>query len=142
MNQWIKDVDMFHKYMKIPQGVELRKASVDEYEADLFEKLRILSKNMYHVFLSTQQFEHLRMHLILEEAYETCVAIAEGNKVKTLDGLCDLMYVTIGTALTFKLPLELGWVEVQKSNMSKMPSDVRCSDKGPNFKKPDLEKLF
>lgn len=70
------------------------------------------------------------------------------DRKKLTKELADLMYVTIGTAITFGLPLEEVFAEVHKSNMSKLGEDgkpVYREDgkvlKGPNYKEPDLEKF-
>lgn len=43
----------------------------------------------------------LRIRLILEEYAESVVALHEGDLVKFADGLADLMYVLLGTAVSF-----------------------------------------
>ena len=62
----------------------------------------------------------LRANLIAEEARETVEAIAEGNIVKIADGCADLIYVVLGTVLTFGIPLEAVFDEVHRSNMTKV----------------------
>lgn len=42
----------------------------------------------------------LRTALIFEEAYETVKAMRDGDLVETADGLADLLYVTVGTAIS------------------------------------------
>lgn len=41
----------------------------------------------------------LRAELIREEAAETIEAIERGDLVEAIDGMCDLLYVTSGTAV-------------------------------------------
>ncbi len=71
------------------------------------------------------------------------------DKAKLTKELADLMYVVIGTAVTFGLPLEEVFAEVHKSNMSKLGEDgkpIYREDgkvmKGPNYKEPDLGRFF
>lgn len=94
----------------------------------------------YHDLLKDPRF--LRMHLILEEAAEVCQAILAGDVIETTDGLCDLAYVTVGTAVSLNLPLAEGFDEVHSSNMTKRrvrsEDDVRFRGKGPNYRPPDL----
>lgn len=59
------------------------------------------------------------------------------------------MYVTIGFATTFGLPLEEVFYAVHESNMSKLGPDgkpIYREDmkvlKGPNYKEPDLDQFF
>jgi Uncharacterized protein conserved in bacteria len=94
----------------------------------------------------------LRRDLIREEFEETDTALqlcwlAKNESValrleQLADGLADLIYVAIGTALEFGIPLDRVWEAVQKSNMSKAEGCVRRADgkieKGPNYKPPDI----
>jgi len=59
------------------------------------------------------------------------------------------MYVTIGFATTFGLPLEEVFYAVHESNMSKLGPNgevLRREDgkilKGSNYKEPDLDQFF
>ena len=79
------------------------------------------------------------------------------DKVEVLDALIDMHVIHCGTILVtgnHKIA-EQAWVEVYKSNQSKLGEDGKAirSDgtdgkpkgkilKGPNFKAPDLERLF
>lgn len=67
----------------------------------------------------------LRARLLLEETRETVEALVKGDRVGFADGLADLIYVAIGAALAYGIPLEEVWSEVQRSNMSKF---VKCGD--------------
>lgn len=62
----------------------------------------------------------LRVNLIEEEARETIEAIRAGDVVETADGLADIIYVCVGAALEFGIPLDRVWDEVQRSNMAKV----------------------
>ena len=62
----------------------------------------------------------LRISLIEEEARETIAAMRAGDIVETADGLVDLIYVCVGAALEFGIPLDRVWAEVQRSNMAKI----------------------
>lgn len=103
----------------------------------------------------------LRAELIDEEAWEVREELLEEDKwegyhprvhidpKKLTKELADLLYVTIGTAVTFGLPLEEVFYEVHKSNMSKLGEDgkpIMRSDgkilKGPLYKEPNLDKFF
>jgi Phosphoribosyl-ATP pyrophosphohydrolase len=47
----------------------------------------------------------MRVHLIQEELLETGLAMARGDVVEVLDGLADVKYVVVGTAVAYGLPL-------------------------------------
>jgi predicted HAD superfamily Cof-like phosphohydrolase len=101
----------------------------------------------------------LREKLMIEELQEVedelWPNVEDDNWEKSIDKkkltkeLADLMYVVIGTAVTFGLPLEEVFTEVHKSNMSKLGDDgkpIYREDgkvlKGPNYKEPELDKFF
>lgn len=61
----------------------------------------------------------LRARLMLEELAETLDAMLKQDLVAVADGLVDLDYVTIGTAVAYGLPHAAVWDEVQRANMGK-----------------------
>lgn len=102
----------------------------------------------------TEELINLRSKLIKEEQQEVDDEFF-GEVIDTIDRkkltkeLADLMYVTIGTAVTFGLPLKEVFEEVHKSNMSKLGPDgkpIYREDrkvlKGPNYKEPNLDRFF
>lgn len=82
---------------------------------------------------------YLRAHLILEECGEMLDGMFKGDVVETLDGLADLIYVLLGTAVQFGLPLDLAFDEVHASNMTKAPrTGARLRDKGDTYVPPNI----
>lgn len=63
----------------------------------------------------------LKLGLIQEELNEIAAAAKAGDIVEVLDGLDDLLYVTFGFAITYKLDTKLveSFSRVHDSNMSK-----------------------
>jgi NTP pyrophosphatase (non-canonical NTP hydrolase) len=90
--------------------------------------------------------EDLRANLIEEEARETVEAIRKGDFIEAVDGLCDLLYVVFGAAVTFGLDLEPYFEEVHRTNMAKVGGPIRESDgkrlKPPGWKPPDIEGML
>lgn len=100
----------------------------------------------------------LRTRLILEEALETCKAMTgreidviahkvtgEPNLIEAIDGMCDLLVVTFGTAVEFGVNIDPFWDEVHRSNMAKVGGETRADGKKlkpPNWKPPELERIF
>lgn len=88
----------------------------------------------------------LRASLIKEEAKETIEAMCFDDIYGIADGLADLIYVAVGTALEYGIPLDRVWDEVQRSNMSKLDPEtgkaIKRADgkilKGPSFSPPDI----
>jgi predicted HAD superfamily Cof-like phosphohydrolase len=102
------------------------------------------------VIPSTPRCE-LRENLIREEAHELLKAIANKDIEKVADGIVDLIYVTLGTAIEFGLQDVIidCWKEIQRSNMSKLDDNgrpIKREDgkvlKSDNFTKPDLFKII
>ena len=104
----------------------------------------------------TRELIDLRYNLINEEALEVEDELYPGsNSTADIDRknltkeLADLMYVVIGTAVTFGLPLREVFEETHKSNMSKLGPDgkpILRSDgkilKGENYHEPNIDRYF
>lgn len=72
----------------------------------------------------------LRIRLMMEELGELLSAIGTDDLVEVADGLADLVYVTLGTAVAFGIDLPAVWAQVHAANMAKL---LPCSDcSGPN----------
>lgn len=87
----------------------------------------------------------LRAALIYEEAGETCSAIEAGDLVGAIDGLCDLIYVALGTAVEFGIDLAPFWREVHASNLRKAGGPTREDGKRlkpPGWTPPDLARVL
>ena len=83
----------------------------------------------------------LRVKLIKEEAKETCDAIERGDLVEAVDGLCDLLYVTLGAAVEFGIDIEPIFDEVHRTNMLKEGGGTRSDGKTlkpPGWVAPDI----
>ena len=90
----------------------------------------------------------LRYELIKEELAELKEAMDNNDIKEVADALTDILYVTYGAGHAFGINLDKCFEEVQNSNMSKLGSDGKpiFNDKGkvmkgPNYFKPDLNKL-
>lgn len=62
----------------------------------------------------------LRSALLAEECQETVEALERGDMEMIADGLADVIYVAVGAALEFGIPLDRVWAEVHRSNMAKV----------------------
>jgi predicted HAD superfamily Cof-like phosphohydrolase len=67
----------------------------------------------------------LRVKLVVSEASELTEAIANKDKVEIFDAIIDLLYVTIGTAVSYGMADVLceGFRQVHENNMSKLGRD-------------------
>ena len=94
----------------------------------------------------------MRFDLISEERDEVLNIVYDCDpvdKAALTKELADLIYVTIGFAVTFGLPLVEVFERVHQSNMSKLGEDgkpIYREDgkvmKGPNYQPPKLDDLF
>ena len=65
----------------------------------------------------------LRIDLHMEEMTELHNAMNSGNLVEIADGLADLVWVLLGTALEYGIPFDQVWEEVRRSNFDKIGPD-------------------
>jgi len=87
----------------------------------------------------------LRIAMMDEELSETSEAIYAGNLVGVADGLADLIYVAVGTAIAYGIDLRPVWDEVQRSNMAKLGGGRRADGKHlkpPGWKPPDIAMIL
>ena len=91
----------------------------------------------------------LRYDLIEEELGELKDAIEKKDIKEVADALTDILYVTYGAGHAFGINLDKCFVEVQKSNMSKLGEDgkpIYRKDgkvlKGDNFSEPNLKEVL
>lgn len=61
----------------------------------------------------------LRDRLLREEFNEFVQANKQGDIVEIADALADIIYICVGTALEYGIPLDKVWDEVHRSNMAK-----------------------
>ncbi len=91
----------------------------------------------------------LRLDLIQEELEELEVGVGNDDIVEIADALTDLLYVIYGTGHAFGIDLDECFLEVHRSNMSKLGPDgrvLRREDgkilKPEGYFPPDLEAVL
>lgn len=91
----------------------VRLAGIDQLIADVSEfHIATGTPIQTRPTVSTAKRRKLRSDLIGEESAETMVALEEPpDLVRIADGLADTIYVCIGAALEFGIPLAAVWVE-------------------------------
>lgn len=83
-----------------------------------------------------------RFLLMLEELMETGVALKTMDRQELGDALGDLVYVVLGTAVQFGIPLDKVFDAVHTSNMTKTGyENGRRSAKGKGHREPDFSHL-
>ena len=119
--------------------------SVSKHFLEVYKIWLEANKNVENA--TNKDTAYLRMHLILEETAELMNAFVNHDELGAFDALCDLIYVTAGTAAVFNMPLSEGFEEVHRSNMTKekQPTDsdaIRVREKGPNYEPPQLHRIL
>lgn len=95
----------------------------DEYQAMVRD---------FHIGIGQKQDVELRIRLIEEEAGEFIDAVDETNVVEAIDALCDLLYVTYGSADVFDISLDasadaaLPAAKVENINWTKLGQELRA----------------
>lgn len=91
----------------------------------------------------------LRLELIREEVEELNVGIEGMDIVEIADALTDILYVVYGAGHAFGIDLDECYVEVHRSNMSKLGEDgkpIYRADgkvlKGPDYFSPNLKDIL
>lgn len=91
----------------------------------------------------------LRKILIEEEYAEMILGIEKGNIQEIADGAADLMYVVIGTCISYGIPIERIFREVHRSNMTKTAIKAESGEKygtktpkGPDYIAPDIKGIL
>lgn len=93
----------------------------------------------------------LRYNLMKEENEEYLEAAQQNDVVEVADALGDMLYILCGTIIEHGMQHKIEEVfdEIQRSNMSKLGKDgkpIYREDgkvlKGPNYFKPDIEKIL
>lgn len=79
-----------------------------------------------------------RVHLILEETRELVEALLCQDRVATADALTDLLYVVVGSFVTWDMPMDRLFDEVHRSNMSKQASGAHKPAKTGAYSPPDI----
>jgi predicted HAD superfamily Cof-like phosphohydrolase len=89
----------------------------------------------------------LRKKLISSEARELLDGLEAGDLVEIADGCVDLIYVALGTAISYGIDLEPLFCAVHRANMAKFKYGVRKDADGkvlkpPDWKAPPIEALL
>ena len=147
MKQAIEDVRAFHQKFNLQGAQDKRPQFPDKKTSKLW--LRLVTEEFLETFRAVLQhkegdatFTQIQFHL--ETALSSCELNNE-NLEEVADGLADIIYVCIGMALSFGIPLEAVWDEVHRSNMEKVGGAVRADGKilkPKNWKPPAIKNLL
>lgn len=81
----------------------------------------------------------LRIALLDEEVEELRDAMLKGDIVAIADGIADVVFVAVGTAVPYGVPFDDAFAEVHRSNMTKINDIPKAKlTKGPDYEPPVL----
>ena len=84
----------------------------------------------------------VRARLMVEELRELVEAMRERDEEAVADGVADLCYVVVGTAVSMGLPVEELVAEVHRSNMTKDVDGELKPRKGSSFSPPNIRRVL
>jgi len=91
----------------------------------------------HHSVPTSLELEELRRRLMDEEVQEYRDAELADDLVSVADALCDIIYIALGTAVSYGIPLDNVFDEVHSSNMKKLWSDGPHHREDGKVLKPD-----
>lgn len=151
MDMQVKLAD-FHKKFGFPLGQSIRDSrcrNADDRILDIQKYLSSEAEDVLDAAIESQKVSNderlYRLHLMMEELAEVAEAMHRRESESALaDGLTDLLYVVIGTMVTYGFDVQAMFDEVHQSNMSKHRSvgNERMRDKGPNYRRPDFVRVI
>lgn len=81
----------------------------------------------------------LRIALLDEEVEELREAMIKGDIVAIADGIADVVFVAVGTAVPYGIDFDAVFAEVHRSNMTKVNDIPKAKlTKGPGYEPPDI----
>jgi predicted HAD superfamily Cof-like phosphohydrolase len=93
--------------------------------------------------------KNLRRKLIEEEWSELSKGLREDDLIEIADGIADLIYVLVGTAISYGIPIDRVLQEVHNSNLTKTASKAyegqkygEVNPKGPDFRRPQIWEIL
>jgi NTP pyrophosphatase (non-canonical NTP hydrolase) len=97
--------------------------------------------------ITTPPNSMLRLELIEEEFDELETAVVQDDLVEIADALGDLLYVLLGTAVSYGIDLEPVFEEIHRSNLSKFIDGHVCGCtgkwlKGSSYDPPKLTPIL
>lgn len=108
------------------------KKSLDKAFRDVIEfTIKVNDKEQLHWHIAklprtpAQHIMELRRKLLSEEYAEAQIALGKGDITELAKELCDVIYIALGTAITYGIYLPAVWDAVHASNLLKAGGPVR-----------------
>lgn len=102
---------------------------ISEFQTLVAKFNKGVGQRLHENGLDEERMINLRVSLIDEESKETVAAMREHSAVMTIDGLCDVLYVTYGAADVYGLVLETAHEEnLTPTGKIDWPEILNCVD--------------
>ena len=148
MKDVIEKLREFHRKHDFPLDQNIN-AEIDEVSLKVIRyasyTLLSVACKLEHTLEQTKSPAIRRVHFMVEELGETLQALAAQDEEELLDGLADSIFVDIGTAEAYGLPIYEALIEICNSNLTKATRnalDLRLRDKGSSYIAPDLKRVL
>ena len=139
MNRYTQALTEFQKAYNSHVGV-----TVDDNPEEFLQVLKLrhnlIEEELNEFYKAT--FDTYCAHMDYDDAAK------KKAMVEMIDGITDLLYVDVGTAVAFGIPIDTAFERIHASNLSKLGEDgkpIYREDgkilKGPNFFQPKLTDL-
>lgn len=116
MNKFIKGVKGFHEAFGVKEGVEY--TDTEEFWDTVLLRMELMKEELDEFYKAATE-----LHALEDITKVTNKQRKKQLLIDMLDGITDLLYVVVGTALVFNMPVEKAFRRVQESNMSKLDED-------------------
>lgn len=141
----LRHVHDFHEKFGFPiarsLSMETGVDGSDKLLADLADAAAQTSSAILAQDVMDDDLRIARAQLMIEELSEVIQAMSTRDEVEFADGLADLLYVVIGTAVAFDIPLAQLYEEVHASNMTKDIGGHKPV-KGRQFVHPNIARVL
>lgn len=143
MHQVFLQLLRFTQAMDQPVGLR----TAPNLEIELALRVRLIAEEFGELLnaLGVASEHEIRVWLAQIERWLAVRRPGSGNLAETLDALCDLTYVVVGSAVPWGLPFPQAWEEVHQVNMTKTTGPVRPDGKRlkpPGFQPPNIEHVL
>ena len=156
-NKYLGGIEAVREFM-IPSGQTINESPMISSDKDVYLRSRLILEEVTEFIFAalgkTEEASPVLAHLgyamtHLMDIANKGVAIKEVDMQEMFDAVIDIEVINLGTALTFGFPVEDGFKEVHRSNMSKILPDGTClrDDNGKilkpeGYSPPDLKTVL
>ena len=146
MEKYLRKIEAFHNKNGFSVNKSLKVMDEQPELENLHDVLMTLAQALEAKLEESNDVRFLRSMFMIEKLGNTVNAMMHSNEVALLDGLSDLLYVTLGTAKVFGMPIEAALDEVCDSNLSKARhtnDNIKFRhNRGADYQPPRLKQIL